>query len=375
MLAFGPNDGYLYISTGDGGLGNDTGPGHASGGNAQSLGTRLGKILRIDVDALPFTVPADNPFVGAGFPAEEIWALGLRNPWRFSFDRKTGDMYIGDIGQNTREEISFDPASSSGGANFGWRCMEGTSCTGLSGCECDDEGLSPPIHDYTWGPGPDGGRSAIGGYVYRGKAIPDLKGTYFFADHSVTSGQLWSFRVADGLTTEFKNRTVVLRPPAGFEIDSPCAFGEDLDGELYIVDRGTGGEIFKIVPDSPFLGLGHATDGTHGEPRLHGEGRLAPGTAGALKLTNGLEQSPLGLLFVGAMDGAAPFFGGVLNPVPWIGNPIFITTDAAGTWTISWTAWPPGLPSGFEIYFQYALEDPGVAAGGALSNSLKATIP
>ena len=126
-----------------------------------------------------------------GHDIPDDWDVG-------EFDRKTGDLYLGDIGEHTREEIDFIPHRV-GGLNFGWRCMEGSVCTGLSGCDCNGPTLTLPIHDYTWGPGPDGGRSAIGGYVYRGEAIPDLKGTYIFADHSFQSRQIWSFRY-DGVS-------------------------------------------------------------------------------------------------------------------------------------------------------------------------------
>jgi glucose/arabinose dehydrogenase len=373
MIAFSPHDGYLYISTGDGGGANDSGTGHAAGGNAQSLDTRLGKMLRVNVNSLPYTVPPSNPFAGGGFPREEFWSIGLRNPWRFSFDRKTGDLYIGDVGQGGREEFNYEAAGGPGGLNFGWRCMEGILCTGLSGCTCFAGSLTGPLHDYEWTFAPVGGRTAIGGYVYRGEAIPDLKGTYFFADHA--SGQIWSLRNDGGSVSELTTRTKELDPAGALAINSPCAFGEDLAGELYIVDRGTGTEILKIVADGPFEGLGCATDGTYGEPRLHGEGTLVAGTPGALRVTNAVENTSIGLLFVGIVEGAAPFYLGVLKPVPWVGEPIFLTTNGSGEWTIPWAAWPAGLPSGFEIFFQYALEDPGNVTGVALTNALKATAP
>jgi glucose/arabinose dehydrogenase len=374
MMAFSPVDGYLYIATGDGGSGGDQGTGHAAGGNAQSLDTRLGKILRIDVNALPHTIPPDNPFALGGFPREEIWSYGLRNPWRFSFDRKNGDIYIGDVGQGSREEIDWEAAGGPGGTNYGWNCMEGIDCTGYAGAGCVcGTAVTLPLHDYPWGFTPNEGRSAIGGYVYRGEAIPDLKGSYFFADHA--TAQIWSLRNAAGAISGLTNRTSELDPPGVTAINSPCSFGEDADGELYIVDRGGGTEIFRIVADGPFLGLGCATEGTHGEPRLHGEGTLVAGSTGALRLTNAKENSPNGLLFFGQVEGAAPFYLGTLKPVPWIGEPVFITTNAAGEWTIPWAAWPAGLPSGFELFFQYALEDPGNPTGVALSNALKATAP
>jgi glucose/arabinose dehydrogenase len=137
-LAFGP-DGKLYIGTGDGGSANDP------GNRAQNGSSNLGKMIRLDVDIPRPFIPADNPFVGNPQVNDEIWALGLRNPWRYTFDRATGDLYIADVGQGSREEISFQPASSLGGENYGWRCMEGTACTGLSGCTCNDIALTPPF--------------------------------------------------------------------------------------------------------------------------------------------------------------------------------------------------------------------------------------
>jgi len=170
-IAFGGDD-MLYIGMGDGGSGNDP------GNRAQDLSDRLGKMLRLDVNIPPPYVPADNPFVGQTGVREEIWAYGIRNPWRFSFDSLTGDLYIGDVGQNAWEEIDFQPASSAGGENYGWRCMEGFNCTGNSGCDCNGTTLTPPIHEY----GHNLGCSVTGGIVYRGP-INSLSGTYFFGDY------------------------------------------------------------------------------------------------------------------------------------------------------------------------------------------------
>ncbi len=181
-IGFGPN-GYLYIATGDGGSANDPGD------RAQNITSqRLGKLLRIDVGGRSgFTIPADNPFVGI-HGDDVIWAYGLRNPWRCSFDRLTGDLYIADVGQASVEELDFQPAGSPGGENYGWPCMEGSLCLGSSaGCTCDADGLTAPIHEYTH----SSGCSVTGGYVYRGSAMPDLRGTYFFADYC--SGGIWSF--------------------------------------------------------------------------------------------------------------------------------------------------------------------------------------
>ena len=168
QLHFGP-DGYLYIGIGDGGSGGDP------QNNGQDLGTLLGKILRIDVDkGPPYAIPPDNPFFGPGDGAlDEIWAWGLRNPWRFSFDRLTGDMFIGDVGQNSWEEVDFQPASSAGGENYGWRLMEGNSCYNPA-TNCNDSTLTLPIlvYDHTVG------CSVTGGYRYRGSKNPALDGFY-----------------------------------------------------------------------------------------------------------------------------------------------------------------------------------------------------
>ena len=236
-LGFGP-DGYLYIATGDGGSGNDP------GNRAQDITNQLlGKMLRIDVDGDDFpsdtnrnyAIPASNPFVGVTGD-DEIWAYGLRNPWRCSFDRATGDLYIGDVGQNAREEISFQPAGSTGGENYGWRCMEGAGCTGLSGCTCNDPGLTDPIYSYNQG---SAGRSVTGGHVYRGSAMPWLDGTYFFGDY--ISNRIWSFRYT-GSVTEFQERT-----DAG-PVSNISGFGEDANGELYLVSLN--GVIYRLIAGS-----------------------------------------------------------------------------------------------------------------------------
>lgn len=240
-LAFGPLDGYLYIGMGDGGSAGDP------QNRAQDNLSLLGKMLRIDIDgAAPYEIPASNPFVGESGPLPEIWAKGLRNPYRFSFDRQTGDLYIADVGQWVREEIDFQPAHSSGGENYGWRLMEGTSCYEPES-DCNDGTLVLPLFEYPH----DARCSVTGGNVYRGAALPQLQGHYFFADWC--SHQIWSFKVVQGEVTEFQKRTQQLAPGAPLAIESIVGFGEDGLGELYIVDRSQqgAGEVFKIVPSSP----------------------------------------------------------------------------------------------------------------------------
>jgi glucose/arabinose dehydrogenase len=230
QLAFGP-DGYLYIGLGDGGSGGDP------YGNGQNRHVLLGKILRIDVDGphaagKAYGIPPDNPFAAGGFaPGEgrpEVWAYGLRNPWRFSFDRITGDLYIGDVGQNAWEEIDRQPLDPPGGANYGWNLMEGNHCF-LSGC--DPTGLTMPIAEYSHVLG----CSVTGGYVYRGTAQPALRGMYIFGDYC--SGRLFTVHSEDGALT---TRTVA---ESGLNISS---FGEDEAGELYLVDLRGG--LYRVVP-------------------------------------------------------------------------------------------------------------------------------
>jgi glucose/arabinose dehydrogenase len=218
QLAFGP-DGLLYVALGDGGSGGDP------FNNAQNLATGLGKILRLDTESgvLPYAIPTGNPF------GSEIWAYGLRNPWRFSFDRGTGDLYIADVGQNLIEEVNFQPAASSGGENYGWNIMEGTAC--FLSPECDRTGLTLPVAEFSHA---DGNCSVTGGFVYRGSQYPDLQGTYFYADFC--SGRLWGLK-RSGATWE--NRLLL---DTTLQISS---FGEDEAGNLYLADLGAG-DIYRI---------------------------------------------------------------------------------------------------------------------------------
>ena len=245
-LGFGP-DGFLYIATGDGGSGGDP------GNRAQDITDQLlGKILRIDPgndDFLAdpnrnYAIPADNPFVGITGD-DEIWAYGLRNPWRTGFDRVTGDFYIADVGQDDQEEINFQPASSSGGENYGWRVMEGAATFDDSQANGNPPpnhpSLTPPIHDYGHDPAPDGGESVVGGYVYRGP-IAGAHGQYFFADF--LTAQIWSLAYDGYNVTRHANLTQQLSPDAG-SASMISSFAEDADGNLYILDLG--GEVFKIV--------------------------------------------------------------------------------------------------------------------------------
>ena len=225
-LAFGP-DGLLTIATGDGGGGGDP------RGSGQSLATYLGKILRVDVDSAEgeraYGIPGDNPFIATDGAFPEIWITGLRNPWRTSFDRTTGDFWIGDVGQNAFEEIDVVRAGTSG-QNFGWNVTEGFHCYIAS--TCDTNGLVGPVTEYSH----DFGCSVTGGYVYRGTAVPTLAGGYLFGDYC--SGRIWAI---DPTATETREPRVVLE--TGRNVSS---FGEDEAGELYVADLG--GSVLRVIP-------------------------------------------------------------------------------------------------------------------------------
>ncbi|MBI4557186.1 MAG: PQQ-dependent sugar dehydrogenase [Candidatus Hydrogenedentes bacterium] len=271
MLAFGPSDGYLYIGMGDGGWRDDP------GGRAQNLNDLLGKLLRIDVNsAAPYAIPPDNPFVGRADARPEIWAYGVRNPWRFAFDRANGDLYVGDVGQDAREEVDFQPASSAGGENYGWDIAEGFACLGGTGACGTMPGLTPPIHDYSHPGGAS--RSVTGGYVYRGSRIPGLGGTYFFADFM--TGEIWSFRYLGDAVTDFQDRTHELDPAGELSIQNVSSFGEDASGELYILDY-TGGRIFQIAPSIGDLNGDGTADAVDVQLVINGALGLAIGEADA----------------------------------------------------------------------------------------------
>jgi glucose/arabinose dehydrogenase len=244
QLHFGP-DGYLYIGVGDGGSGGDP------QNNGQDLGTLLGKILRIDVDSgLPFTVPPDNPFVGIVGARDEIWSFGLRNPWRFSFDRLTGDMFIGDVGQNSWEEVNFQPSTSTGGENYGWRLMEGNSCFNPA-TNCNNGTLTLPILVYDHGVG----CSVTGGYRYRGSKNPNLNGLYLYGDFC--TGLIWGAQ-EDGLGGW--NTTVLL--DTNFSIST---FGEDESGEIYFAHlSATNGAIYQVVQSTTSANSASASSGGGG---------------------------------------------------------------------------------------------------------------
>ena len=246
-IEFG-NDGYLYIAIGDGGAAGDPLD------SGQDLTSLFGKVIRIDINGSPYSIPKSNPFYGIKNAREEVWAWGLRNVWRFSFDKKTGDIYYGDVGQNKWEEVNFEPASSSGGNNYGWRQMEASYCFEPKE-NCKRDGMVLPIIEYpndAYHPAFALGRknqlnvegcSVTGGYVYRGKKLKGFEGVYFFGDYC--SGNIWSFKVIDGKANEFKNRTEEINIADGEFTNYISSFGQDADGEIYIVDYN--GAVYKII--------------------------------------------------------------------------------------------------------------------------------
>jgi glucose/arabinose dehydrogenase len=236
-IAFGP-DGYLYIANGDGGSANDPKQ------RAQDLDSLLGKILRIDVSPeTGYKVPADNPFVGNKAGKPEIWAYGVRNPWRNSFDRETGDFWMADVGQGLWEEINFMPKDKGNGANYGWRLREGHIATPAKdvGGDAPKDAIEP-IYVYPHGGGKNEGISVTGGYVYRGEKIKELKGRYIFADYQ--NPRIWSIKQDAGEADGFIDHTDALQPEGG-RINLISSFAEDNDGELYIIDHT--GPIYQII--------------------------------------------------------------------------------------------------------------------------------
>lgn len=224
QLAFGP-DGFLYVGTGDGGGGGDP------FGNAQNPASLLGKLLRLDVESgsATYSIPANNPYVRTSGYRGEIWALGLRNPWRFSFDSQTHNLFIADVGQDREEEIDFQSATSTGGENYGWNILEGVLCY-PSGNNCPPPAhYSAPVWTYDHGTNDSIGCSITGGYVYRGSAYPRMNGIYFYSDYC--TGTLWGLQPVSG---SWQNKELL---KTGANISS---FGQDPQGEVYLMDYGNG---------------------------------------------------------------------------------------------------------------------------------------
>jgi len=233
MLAFGP-DGYLYLGVGDGGSGGDP------QNNGQNKNTLLGKILRLDVSGPSYTIPPTNPFVAQSNVKKEIWAYGMRNPWRFSFDSANGDLYIGDVGQDREEEIDYQPASSLGGENYGWRVLEGNLCYPSGSCN-PPSNYAAPVSTYDHGSSDSNGCSVTGGYIYRGSQFPGLVGIYLYGDYC--RGKVW------GLYESSPDHwTSKLIADTNYSISS---FGEDETGEIYLADYGSG-TIYRVI-EAPLI--------------------------------------------------------------------------------------------------------------------------
>ncbi len=256
-MSFGP-DGFLYIAMGDGGAGFDTDKGHTPKiGNGQDLTNNLlAKMLRIDVNKDEFkknknknySIPASNPFVKNKKGDPEIWAYGLRNVWRASFDKKTGDLYMGDVGQGQFEEINIQSQQSKGGENYGWKLREGFVKTNKNVGGKKKKNMTDPVYAYASGFAKGQGKSVIGGYVYRGKAIPQLEGHYFFADY-VSKG-IWSFKYHSKIRSisHLTDWSDAIADSDGWKITNPASFAQDHQGEIYIVNHAGG--IYKLVPSN-----------------------------------------------------------------------------------------------------------------------------
>jgi len=309
-IAFSPRSGddhNLYIATGDGGNANDQGTGHIEpGGNAQNLTTLLGKMLRIHVDPTTgtYTIPPDNPFIGSSTDKKEIWAFGLRNPYRDSFDRLNGRMFLGDVGQDTREEVDVQqPTNPGGGENYEWRLREGFIATPTGNPVVGGSrppGGVDPIIDYPHPPPPTGlsGQTVIGGYVYRGKQIPALAGTYVFADYLGPEstrinpnnlGRIYTLNYDGTSASNEQDITTEIFPTSigGFNLLNPTSLGEDANGELYITDI-TAGSVFKIVPVTPTVTTPIITTLANGHTLLQANG--VPFQSHTIKATTDLTQ-------------------------------------------------------------------------------------
>jgi glucose/arabinose dehydrogenase len=224
LVLFGP-DGLFYVGLGDGGSGGDP------QNNGQSTSTLLGKLLRLDVtSATPYAIPTGNPYIGQTGARAEIWALGLRNPWRFAFDRVGGQLYVADVGQSSREEIHV-VAADRPGVNYGWRVLEGSAC--YNAATCNAQGFERPVLEYSH----DEGCSITGGAVYRGSLIPGIVGHYFYSDYC--TGFLRSFRYENGQAVDQRDWSVG-------SLGSVLSFGEDAGGELYILSAN--GRVYRLEP-------------------------------------------------------------------------------------------------------------------------------
>ena len=310
QVRFGP-DGYLYIGMGDGGSAGDP------LGNGQNRGALLGKLLRIDVETEParIRIPPDNPFVNVAGARPEIWAFGLRNPWRFSFDRATGDLWIADVGQDSYEEVDFQPASSHGGENYGWNLMEATHCFG-SNCNPPGltQGLTLPVAEYPH----TQGCSVSGGFMYRGRSSPGLRGIYLYGDYC--SGRIWGI---ERQGTAWVNRQLLA---SGFGITT---FGEDEAGEIYVAD-GAAGAVYRIdgsrAPRFSAAGVVNAASFVQG---------IAPGSLATL-FAAGVLDDP-GVLNASGIP-VATTLGGISVTMNGVNAPILLMANRSGQEQINFQA-------------------------------------
>jgi hypothetical protein len=338
QLVFGPLDGYLYASTGDGGDAGDP------ENRAQNPEVYLGKLLRFDVDGgSPYAIPSTNPFAGDDGMLDEIWALGLRNPWRIAFDPETGDLYIADVGQDDWEELDFQPASSSGAENYEWKVRE-SNHEFRPTVDYGPGSRVSPILEYPHSGGAYNGCSITGGLVYRGCSMPDLRGTYFFADYC--SDFIRSCRVVDGKVTALKNRTAELNAGLGNDlIDDISTFGADGRGELYICDLRntkageTSAKLFRIVSKNPpgeapkfIRGNANSDDGYDLSDAINTLGYLFLGSPRTVPCQDALDANDDGLL-----DLADPiwtlnalFQGSAMPPAPHAECGVDPTEDELG---------------------------------------------
>lgn len=371
-MHFGP-DGMLYLAFGDGGGANDPNE------NAQDLSVTFGKILRVDVDSGPrgtYAIPSDNPYANLPGLAGEIWHSGVRSPWRFSFDRLTGDFWLGDVGQAQWEEINFAPAGVSG-VNFGWRCREAMHCTTLANCGCVDPSWTDPVVEF---PHSQSRCAVMGGFVYRGSDIPWFDGSYIYGDYC--SGRMWSFKYDGSTVSEFTERTAELAP-VNSSIGPVLGFGEDAAGELYILDRG-GAEIWKILNDSCSPGIQYCTsapNSTGAAAEITTSGCRSIQSNELVLHASGLPANQYGIFFYGPETSSSPFGNGTLC----VGGPLGVfrlkpaqLSDAGGLVSrpLDLNAHPSNtgagqINAGTTWNFQFWYRDPG--HGFNLTNGVSVT--
>jgi len=350
-LAFGP-DGRVYVAIGD------TRDAPLASCAAQRLDSLLGKLLRLEDDG---GIPADNPFVGVPGARPEIWDLGLRQPFRIAFDRDTGDLFIGDVGDLLREEVELHPGGAPGGINWGWPVMEGELCTGAPQCAawpCPSPDYALPAYSYTH----EGHACCVlGGGVYRGGLLPALEGAYVYGDYC-TKG-IFALQLSGGLV--IGQQSLDLAVPGG-AFDELVFVGTDADGELLLLDHEYGaagkGELWRV-------GLASFTDlgGSLGGATLAGTGQALPGSALTFSLGNAKPGAPAHLV-VGVGLLGLPFKGGVM--LPTVGLVLSgLAVGSTGGLTLV-TTWPGGVPAGTPVVMQWWIQDPAGPAGFAASNAL-----